>query len=78
MEGSMNTSTDGAEFIGLYVIPGEGTVAALRVRGETELFDKQGLEWIIVEKRKAGADSSVEEQALAQVKQNENSSNGYY
>ena len=40
------------EFIGLYFIPGEGTVAALKVLQETQLFDKQGLEWRIVEKKK--------------------------
>ncbi len=74
----MNTSTDGVQFIGLYVIPGEGTVAAIRVNAETQLFDKQGLEWKIVEKKKIGADTSVEEQALAQVKQNDDSGNGFY
>lgn len=70
--------SNGVEFAGLYVIPGEGTVAALRDTKETQLFDKQGLEWMIVEKKKAGTDTSVEEQALAQVKQNDSSGNGYY
>ncbi len=66
------------ELIGLYLIPGEGTVAALKTSRETQLFDKQGLEWIIVEKKKTGEDTSVEEQALAQVKQNDSTGNGYY
>lgn len=74
----MNNSENAVEFIGLYVIPGEGTVAAMRVDAETQLFDKQGLEWQIVEKKKNGADTSVEEQALAQVKQNDDSGNGFY
>ena len=66
------------EFVGLYVIPGEGTVAALQDSSHTQLFDKQGLEWIIVEKKKISADTSVEERALAQVKQNDSSGNGFY
>ncbi len=69
---------NGVDFVGLYVIPGEGTVAALGNAKETQLFDKQGLEWIIVEKKKAGSDTRVEEQALAQVKQNDSAGNGYY
>ncbi len=73
----MNKSSD-VEFIGLYLIPGEGTVAALKGSRETQLFDKQGLEWLIIDKKKKGADTSVEEQALAQVKQNDNAGNGFY
>ncbi len=72
------SDANGVEFIGLYVIPGEGTVAALRQSVETQLFDKQGLEWKIVEKKKNGEDTSVEEQALAQVKHNDVSGNGFY
>lgn len=72
----MNDSGD-VEFIGLYFIPGEGTVAALKVLQETQLFDKQGLEWRIVEKKKSSTDTSVEELALAQVKQNESQANGF-
>ncbi len=70
--------TKETKFVGLYVIPGEGTVAALKSSRETQLFDKQGLEWIIIEKKKDGQDTSVEEQALAQVKQNDSSANGFY
>jgi len=70
--------TNRAELVGLYIIPGEGTVAALKERAETQLFDKQGLEWKIVEKKKVGEDTSIEEKALAQVKQNEESGNGLY
>ncbi len=72
------TQSSKVEFIGLYVIPGEGTVAALREAAETQLFDKQGLEWKIIEKKKAGDDTEVEEQALAQIRQSDVASNGFY
>ena len=69
---------NGVEFIGLYVIPGEGTVAALRESAETQLFDRQGLEWKIVDKKKTGGNTEVEEQALAQIRQINGTGNGFY
>ncbi len=52
---------------GIYNIPGGGFVVELRFAGSSYLFDKQGLQHRIVEKRKRGVDASVEEAALAQI-----------
>ena len=52
---------------GIYSIPGEGFVVELVQGGTTHLFDKQGLQYRILEKRQRGLDASVEESALAQV-----------
>ena len=59
--------TNDLEFIGLYEIPGEGIVAALRDVKGTKLFDRQGLTWRILDKRKKGQNSDVEENALARI-----------
>ncbi len=63
------------EFVGLYVIPGEGIVAAMQDVSGTNLYDKQGLEWLIVKKKKEGANCEAEEEALARIKLH-NSANG--
>ena len=66
------------EFVGLYVVPGEGTVAALRDIAGTQLYDKQGLSWRIVEKKKIGKNTEAEEQALSRINQQDASGNNYY
>ena len=60
--------SENVKFIGIYLNPGEGIVAALKIQQETRLFDKQGLEWRIVENKRNGIDTSVEEQTLKQMK----------
>lgn len=57
------------EFAGLYMVPGEGVVAALRDAAGTQLYDKKGLQHRILEKQKIGKDAAVEEQALARINQ---------
>ena len=71
-------STSDVEFTGLYVVPGEGTVAALRDAAGTQLFDKQGLGYRILQRKKAGKSTTVEEQALARINQQDASGNNYY
>ena len=66
------------EFVGLYVVPGEGTVAALNNGEGTQLYDKQGLSYLIKEKKKAGLDSDVEEQALAGINLQDSSGGNFY
>ena len=66
------------EFVGLYVVPGGQPVAALRDLAGTQLYDKQGLTWRILEKRKLGRNSKAEEQALARINQYDESGNGIY
>ncbi len=64
-----NAELNDVEFVGLYVVPGGQPVAALRDLAGTQLFDKQGLTWRILEKKKVGKNSNAEEQALARINQ---------
>ena len=66
------------EFVGLYVVPGGQPVAALRDFAGTQLYDKQGLTWRILEKKRLGRNSKAEEQALARINQYDESGNGIY
>jgi len=63
----------------MYIVPGEGTVVALRNSDGTQLYDKQGLEWRILDKQRKGMDSRVEEQALLRIRSHDSSGdNNYY
>lgn len=64
-----NSNHSDVEFAGLYMVPGEGAVAALRDAAGTQLFDKQGLAHRILEKKKVGISADIEEQALARMNQ---------
>ncbi len=55
------------ELGGIYNIPGEGFVVELQMSDTTYLFDKQGLQHRIIEKKQKGYDATVEETALAQI-----------
>jgi hypothetical protein len=55
------------KFLELYSIPGEGLIAAFEDRGETLLFDRQGLQSRIVSLRHNGHDCSQEELALSRM-----------
>ena len=55
------------ELGGIYNIPGEGFVVELHFETTTNMFDKQGLQHRIIEKKQKGLDASVEETALAQI-----------
>ena len=55
------------KYTGLYNLPGQGLVAAFDEAGETLLFDLQGLQYRILTKISNGHDTTVEEQALAQM-----------
>ena len=55
------------EFKAFYDAMGEGVLASFVDDGESKLFDRQGLQHIIVERKRAGIDTSVEERALAQM-----------
>ncbi len=67
-----STASHTIEFVGLYVIPGEGPVAALQDPTGTYLFDKEGLQHRIVDRRKNGYDTGAEDQALARINQHRN------
>ena len=52
---------------GIYSLPGEGFVVELRFANATHMFDRQGLQHRIIEKKQRGLDASVEETALARI-----------
>ena len=47
------------ELGGIYNIPGEGFVAELHLSNTTYLFDRQGLQHRIIEKKQMGLDATV-------------------
>ena len=58
---------EAVELGGIFNIPGEGFIVELHFESSTYMFDKQGLQHRIVEKKRLGLDASVEETALAQI-----------
>ena len=55
------------ELLGIYNIMGEGLVAELLDNNSAALYDKRGLQYRIVERKKEGLDTQVEERALQQI-----------
>ena len=55
------------ELGGIYNLPGQGFVVELHHGSATYLFDKQGLQHRIIEKKKQGLDAAVEEDALLRI-----------
>ncbi|MDH3688847.1 MAG: hypothetical protein OEU36_05135 [Gammaproteobacteria bacterium] len=55
------------EFVCLYNMPGEGLVAEIKYESESLLYNRQGLQYRILKRKQDGADTSVEESALAQM-----------
>ena len=53
--------------VGIYNIMGEGLVAELDDGNQGALYDKRGLQYRIIERKKAGIDTQVEERALRQI-----------
>ncbi len=61
----MNGST--LEFSGLFNLPGEGFVAQLRTSKGTVLYDRQGLQSLILQRKESGLDTRAAEEALARI-----------
>ncbi len=55
------------ELLGIYNIMGEGLVVELLEDDTAALYDKRGLQYRIIERKKQGLDTQVEERALQQV-----------
>ena len=55
------------EFSGLYSLPGEGFVAQIRYGAATRLYDRQGLQHLILHRKKIGVDIQALEKALARI-----------
>lgn len=64
----MNNPQDNpVELLGIYNIMGEGLVVELLENHHAALYDKRGLQFRIIERKKKGLDTQVEERALQQV-----------
>ena len=61
----MNGST--LEFSGLFNLPGEGFVAQLRTPKGTVLYDRQGLQSLILQRKESGLDTRAAEEALTRI-----------
>ena len=55
------------EFAGLFNLPGEGFVAQLRDPTGTILYDRQGLQFLILQRKELGLETRAAEQALARI-----------
>ena len=49
---------------GLFNLPGEGFVAQIRIGTDARLYDRQGLQHLILERKQTGEDSRALEEAL--------------
>ena len=55
------------EFTGLFDLPGEGFVAQLHNGGQSSLYDRQGLQYLILQRKQEGLGAEAAEQALARM-----------
>ncbi len=55
------------EFSGLFNLPGEGIVAQLRTPNGTVLYDRQGLQSLILQRKELELDTRAAEEALARI-----------
>lgn len=55
------------EFSGLFNLPGEGFIAQLRNSTGTVLYDKQGLQFLILQRKESGLETRAAEEALARI-----------
>jgi len=55
------------EFLGLFNLPGEGFIAQLRDSTGTILYDKQGLQFLILQRKESGLETRGAEEALARI-----------
>ena len=55
------------EFSGLFNLPGEGFVAQLRTSNGTVLYDRQGLQFLILQRKESGLETRAAEEALTRI-----------
>lgn len=53
--------------VGIFSMPGEGLVVELGMKQGTALYDRQGLQHRIIQRKQDGFDTTVEENALSQI-----------
>ncbi len=56
-----------SRLVGIFSMPGEGLVVELGLDSGTALFDRQGLQYRILQRKGQGLDTSTEESALTQM-----------
>ena len=52
------------QFSGLFNLPGEGFVAQIRIGTDARLYDRQGLQHLILKRKQTGEDARALEEAL--------------
>ena len=57
------------QFCGLFNLPGEGFVAQVRTDSGTFLYDRQGLQYLILQRKQQGISTAAMEDALADLLQ---------
>jgi len=62
-----DAEADTVELLGIYNIMGEGLVVELLDNDRASLYDRRGLQYRIIERKKSGLDTQVEERALRQI-----------
>lgn len=55
------------ELLGIYNIMGEGLIVELLENNQAALYDRRGLQYRIIERKKQGYDTQVEDRALRQL-----------
>jgi len=53
--------------LGLFNLPGEGFIAQLREFSGTVLYDRQGLQFLILQRKELGLEARAAEEALARM-----------
>jgi len=53
--------------VGLFNLPGEGFIAQLHDSTGTILYDKQGLQFLILQRKELGLEARAAEEALARI-----------
>ena len=55
------------QFTGLFNLPGEGFVAQIRIGTDARLYDRQGLQHLILERKQMGKNVRALEEALIRI-----------
>jgi len=63
----MTDTTQKSRLVGIFSMPGEGLVVELGFEKGTALYDRQGLQYRIIQRKQAGLDTTTEEMALSQI-----------
>lgn len=63
----MIDSASKSRLVGIFSMPGEGLVVELGFEEGTALYDRQGLQYRIIKRKREGLDTSTEEIALSQI-----------